>query len=81
MSPEGLKKDFGQMISFSGGLDEELLLRKGTPQRVKEGVHELLNIMAPNGGFILGPSHKLKVETPVENVLAMYEAVKEFTNH
>lgn len=78
MAPEGLKKDFGNMITFSGGLDEELLLRKGTPQRVKEGVKELLNIMAPGGGFILGPSHKLKVETPVENVLAMYEAVKEF---
>jgi uroporphyrinogen decarboxylase len=78
MSPDGLKKDFGQMISFSGGLDEELLLRKGTPLRVKEGVKELLDIMAPGGGFILGPSHKLKVETPVENVLALYEAVREF---
>ncbi len=78
MSPEGLKKDFGHMITFSGGLDEELLLRKGTPQRVKEGVKELLDTMAPGGGFILGPSHKLKVETPVENVLAMYESVREF---
>jgi uroporphyrinogen decarboxylase len=79
MSPRGLKKDFGQMISFSGGLDEELLLRKATPHRVKEGVKELLHVMAPGGGFILGPSHKLKVETPVENVLAMYEAVMEFS--
>lgn len=78
MSPDGLKNDFGQMISFSGGLDEELLLRKGTPQRVKEGVKELLSIMAPGGGFILGPSHKLKVETSVENVIAMYEAIREF---
>ncbi|MBZ4677230.1 MAG: uroporphyrinogen-III decarboxylase [Anaerophaga sp.] len=78
MAPEGLKKDFGQMITFSGGLDEELLLRKGTPHRVKEGVKELLDVMSPGGGFILGPSHKLKVETPVENVVAMYEAVKEY---
>ncbi|MFO8001214.1 MAG: uroporphyrinogen decarboxylase family protein [Marinilabilia sp.] len=78
MSADGLKKDFGPMITFSGGLDEDLLLRKGTPHRVKEGVRELLSIMAPGGGFILGPSHKLKVETPVENVLAMYEAVREF---
>ncbi len=78
MSPDGLKKDFGQMITFSGGLDEEMLLRKSTPRKVKKGVKELLEIMAPGGGFILGPSHKLKVETPVENVIAMYEAVKEF---
>ncbi len=76
MSPEGLKKDFGHLITFSGALDEELLLRKGTPQRVKEGVNELLEIMAAGGGFFLGPSHKLKVETPVENVTAMYEAAR-----
>jgi len=78
MSPDGLKKDFGKMITFCGALDEELLLRRATPARVKEGVKELLDVMAPGGGFILGPSHKLKVETPVENVAAMYKAAKEW---
>ena len=78
MSPEGLKKDYGHLITFCGALDEELLLRKATPARVKDGVKELLDMMAPNGGFILGPSHKLKVETPVENVVAMYEAAREW---
>lgn len=78
MSPSGLKKDFGNMICFSGALDEELLLRQGTVEDVKKGVKELLDIMAPGGGFILGPSHKLKIETPVENVIAMYEAAKEW---
>ncbi|PRY99983.1 uroporphyrinogen decarboxylase [Marinilabilia salmonicolor] len=79
MNPLGLKKDFGRMITFSGGLDEELLLRKSTPDHVREGVRELIDTMAPGGGFIIGPSHKIKVETPVENVLAMYEAVKEYS--
>lgn len=76
MEPTGLKKDFGSLISFCGALDEELLLRDGTPEQVREGVDLLLQQMTPGGGFILGPSHKLKVETPVENVLAMYEAAK-----
>ncbi|MCG8580281.1 MAG: hypothetical protein MI866_10205 [Bacteroidales bacterium] len=78
MEPGGLKEDFGRYITFSGALDEELLLRKGTEQQVKDGVKHLLDTMAPGGGFILGPSHKLKVETPVENVVAMYEAAKEW---
>jgi uroporphyrinogen decarboxylase len=78
MSPEGLKKDFGSVICFSGALDEELLLRQGTPETVRQGVVELLDAMAPGGGFFLGPSHKLKIETPVENVLAMYQAAKEW---
>ncbi|TAJ12415.1 uroporphyrinogen-III decarboxylase [Marinilabiliaceae bacterium JC017] len=78
MEPAGLKKDFGNYITFCGALDEEMLLRGGTPKQVKQGVKELLDIMAPGGGFILGPSHKLKVETPVENVIAMYEAAREW---
>ena len=78
MNPEGLKKDYGHFITFCGALDEELLLRHGTPDKVREGVKELLDVMAPGGGFILGPSHKIKVETPIENVLAMYEAAREW---
>ncbi len=78
MEPEGLKKDFGKLITFCGGMDEELLLRKGTVQQVKDGVKELFDIMAPDGRFILGPSHKIKIETPVENVIAMYDAAKEW---
>ncbi len=78
MSPEGLKKDFGQLITFCGAMDEELLLRQGTPKQVKDGVNELLDVMAPGGRFILGPSHKIKVETPVENVIAMYEAARQW---
>ncbi len=77
MSAEGLKKDFGNLISFSGALDEDLLLEK-SPKQVKEEVKELLDIMAPGGGFIMGPSQKIKIETPVENVLAMYEAAREW---
>ncbi|MDR2926638.1 MAG: hypothetical protein LBV41_00285 [Cytophagaceae bacterium] len=78
MSAEGLKKDYGHLITFCGAIDEEELLRKATPARVKDGVKELLDIMAPGGGFILGTAQKLKVETPVENVVAMYEAAKEW---
>jgi hypothetical protein len=78
MSPDGLKEDFGRFITFSGALDEELLLRQGTVGQVEKGVKELLDVMAPGGGFILGPSHKLKVETPVENVLAMYKTAREW---
>jgi len=78
MSPEGLKKDYGHLITFCGALDEKLLMTKVNPAKVKDGVKELLDKMAPGGGFILGPSHKLIVETPVENVVAMYEAAREW---
>ena len=78
MEPSGLKEYFGPYITFSGALDEKLLMKKGAEDKVKDGVKKLLDIMAPGGGFILGPSHKIKHETPVENVIAMYEAAKEW---
>ena len=78
MSPEGLKKDYGHMITFCGAIDEEMLLRRASPSTVKKKVKELLNVMAPGGGFILGPAQKFKVETPVKNVIAMYEAARDW---
>ena len=78
MKPEGLKRDFGTYITFCGAVDEATLSRKGSPQKVRECVNELLDKMAPGGGFILGPTHKFIVETPVENVLAMYQAAKDW---
>ena len=36
-------------------------------------------IMAPGGGYVAGASHDYILgETPVENVLAMFDAVREF---
>lgn len=79
MSADGLKKDFGKIITFCGAMDEELLLKQGAPNMVKEGVTRLLDTMAPGGRFILGPSYKITEDTPVENVLAMYEAARAWT--
>ena len=76
MEPAGLKRDFGDRICFSGGVDEQELLPRGTPARVRDGVCALLETMAPGGGFILGPTHNLQCDIPTENVLAMYEAAR-----
>ena len=67
MSPEGLKKDFGQLITFCGAMDEELLLRQGTPKQVKDGVNELLDVMAPwrqiySGDLVIKSKLKLRLK-------------------
>jgi uroporphyrinogen decarboxylase len=51
----------------------------GTPESVRASTRQVLEIMAPGGGYIAGASHDtILEETPVENVLAMCEAVREF---
>ena len=74
MEPARLKADFGDRLCFSGGVDEQELLPRGTPEEVRRGVAELLDVMAPGGGYFAGPTHNFQADIPTQNVVAMYEA-------
>jgi uroporphyrinogen decarboxylase len=79
MEPARLKRAFGDKIVLNGCIDTHHLLIKGTPDLVRQKTREVLEIMKPGGGYIASPSHDyLLPETPVENVLAMYETVRAF---
>lgn len=78
MDPAGLKRDYGDRICFSGGVDEQELLPKGTPAEVKLQVHRLMDTMAPGGGFFIGPTHNFQDDIPTANIVAMYEAAREW---
>ena len=54
------------------------VLAFGTMQQVRDEVKRLLEIMMPGGGFALAPTHLIQSNSPVENVLAMYDAAREF---
>ena len=74
-----LKAEFGDRLVFNGAIDSQSVLIEGTPDLVRERTREVLAIMAPGGGYIAGASHDyILPETPVENVLAMFDAVEEF---
>ncbi|MFQ5596055.1 MAG: uroporphyrinogen decarboxylase family protein, partial [Anaerolineae bacterium] len=73
MEPAGLKRDFGDILCFHGGLDIQTVLSTGTPDQVRAEVEQLINVMGPGGGFILAPTNNIMPETPVENIVALYE--------
>lgn len=74
-----LKATHGSRILFSGAIDSHHVLIKGTPETVRQRTGEVLSIMAPGGGYVAGASHDyILEETPVENVVAMFDAVTEF---
>jgi len=79
MVPSELKAEFGDRICFSGGVDEQDLLPNGSPEEVRAGVFKLLDDMARGGGFFIGPTHNLQDDIPTENILAMYEAAREWS--
>jgi len=79
MAPQRLKREFGERIVLNGGLDSHRVLIDGTPEMVREETRRLLEIMMPGGGYIGGASHDtILEETPLENVVAMFEAYQEF---
>lgn len=79
MDPRRLKAEFGGRILFNGAIDSHHVLINGTPDFVRQKTREVLEIMKPGGGYVAGASHDyILEETPVENVLAMFEAIGEF---
>jgi len=77
MDPARLKKDFGERLCFWGSIDEQHTLPFGTPADVRAEVATRLSTLGRGGGLILAPSQHVQLDTPVENFLAMVEAVKE----
>ncbi|MDO8587041.1 MAG: uroporphyrinogen decarboxylase family protein [Armatimonadota bacterium] len=79
MDVRQLSRDFGGKVCFWGGVDVQGTLIRGTPEDVKREVDDLVDLFGRfNGGYIAGTSHSVMPETPLDNVVAMYEAVLQY---
>lgn len=77
MEAAGLKRDFGKDLTFwGGGCDTQRVLPNGTPEQVREHVREQVGILSPGGGFVFQQVHNILPGMPVQNVVAMFEAVR-----
>lgn len=78
MDPEGLKRDFGQKLTFwGGGCDTRDFLIKGTPGQVREHVKQMMDIWRPGGGYVFQQVHNIMADVPPANVVAMLDAVND----
>jgi uroporphyrinogen decarboxylase len=80
MEPAFLKNEYGKDLSFFGAICVQDLLPNKSPREIKWEVKRRIDILGKNGGFIVAPAHNIQDDTPVENVLAFFEAVKELSN-
>jgi uroporphyrinogen decarboxylase len=78
MDTAALKARFGQDITFWGGaVDPQDTLARGTPEEVREEVRRRVSDLKPGGGFVFASVHNIQAHVPVENILAMWEALEE----
>ena len=68
-------KKFGKDVCVHGGIDVQKLMIEGTPKEIREEVAVIKELWGTGGGMLAGPSHELLPETPIENILALYDAL------
>ncbi len=79
MDPRELKKEFGKdLVFWGGGVDTQKTFPFGTPEEVRKQVLEMCELFSEDGGFVFNTIHNIQALVPVENVVALIDAVKEF---
>jgi len=75
MDPEEIKAEFGSELTFCGLISTQETLPYGSVEECRaEAIHRI-EVIGRNGGYIFSPAHCLQPDTPLENILAIYEVV------
>ena len=75
MDPYELKAQFAGKITLHGTVDVQGWLQRATPPEIEQEVNRLMDEVGAGGGFIIGPSHHIQPDTPLENALAFYQTI------
>ncbi len=79
MQPTVLKEQFGDRVTFwGGGVDTQRTLPFGTPAEIRQQVSERMRIFRKGGGFVFAAIHNIQAGVPVENLMALFESVREY---
>ncbi len=77
MDPAQLKREFGDQLCFWGSIDEQHTLPFGSADDVRSEVQTRLETLGKNGGLIIGPTHHVQLDTPMENFWAMVNTIRD----
>lgn len=61
-----------------GSVDTQYTLPMGTILEIEQEVKDRIEVLGDEGGFIIAPSHTLQPDVPVENIIALYEAIRRY---
>jgi uroporphyrinogen decarboxylase len=74
-----LKQEFGQdLVFWGGGVDTQGVMDSGTPEDVRADVRRNIEALGPGGGFVFAAVHDIQANVTPENIMAMWQAWKDF---
>jgi uroporphyrinogen decarboxylase len=73
-----LKQEFGDKISFHGGISIQHTMPYGTPEEIRSEVRQRVEALAWGGGYIFCTAHDIQADTPTENIEALFAAYRDF---
>ena len=76
MEPAWAKREYGNHLTFWGGISTQRVLPFKSPAEVRENVQYMLRTMGQNGGYICAGTHDIPADVPTENLVAMIETLK-----
>lgn len=79
MNLRELKNNYGDKLTFWGGISTQKTLPYGTPEEVRKETQETIKLMSENGGYITCSSQEIQLDVPYENLKALIETAKSFT--
>lgn len=78
MAPDDLKQEFGDRITFWGGINSQETLPFGTPGDVRGEVRRMIDCMGAGGGFVLNSVHNIQNDVSAENIVAMFDEARSY---
>jgi uroporphyrinogen decarboxylase len=81
MDTQSLKANFGDRLVFWGAIDTHHVLPQGSVNEVKDEVRRRVLDLGPGGGYVVAPVHNVQGDVPAENVVAMYQAARQFGHY
>jgi len=75
MDPHELKDLYGDKLTYCGMISTQQTLPHGTVEQCRAEARHRIDVIGRGGGYFFAPAHCIQPDTPLENVLAIYEEV------
>jgi len=78
-TPEHLKREYGERVTFHGGMNTQGFMNEASPDEVAQEARHLINTLGKGGGYVLAGSHYYQVDIPIKNMEAVQTVISETT--